>query len=117
MGEKNCNWRGGMTSLQAIIRNSAQAKNCRQECFERDNWESVLSGSNGNIEHHHLTAVSALIKQNKINKDNWVSFKDILFDLGNTVTLTKKEHNKFHSLYGKISTPEQFKEFRQQRRL
>jgi len=116
MGEKNCNWRGGTTSLQIIIRNSAQAINLRQKCFERDEWKSILSKENGDIEHHHLTAFSILIKQYEITKDNWINFKDVLFDLDNVVTLTKKEHNKFHNLYGKISTPEQFKEFRQRGR-
>lgn len=114
MGEKNCNWRGGATSLQKIIRNSAQAKNHRQDIFKRDSWMSILSGKNGDIEHHHLTAISSLIKQYGITKNNWINFKDILFDDDNAITLTKKEHDKFHNKYGKIATPEQFEEFRQE---
>ena len=114
MGEKNCNWRGGTTRLQVIIRNSAQAKSHRQDVFKRDNWISILSGKNGDIEHHHLIAISSLIKQYGVTKDNWINLKDILFDLNNAVTLTKKEHDKFHSQYGKVTIPEQFEEFRQE---
>jgi len=114
MGEKNCNWRGGTTRLQVIIRNSARAKSHRQDVFKRDNWMSILSGKNGDIVHHHLIAISSLIKQYGITKDNWINLKDILFDLNNAVTLTKKEHDKFHNQYGKITIPEQFEEFRRE---
>lgn len=113
MGEKNCNWRGGTTRLQIIIRNSAQAKTHRWHVFKRDGRMSILSGKNGNIEHHHLTAISFLIRQYGITKNNWVNFKHILFDDDNAVTLTKEEHDKFHNKYGKMVIPEQFEEFRQ----
>lgn len=115
-GEDHFNWKGGKTDLQDLIRKSSYAQSYRHEVFKRDRWESVLSGKNGRLIHHHLTAFSILIKQNEITKDNWIDFKDVLFDLDNAVTLTKREHDKFHSLYGKISTPEQFKEFRQRGR-
>lgn len=111
-GENHFNWKGGRTALQDLIRKSSYSQNYRKECFQRDGWKSVLSGNNGRLEHHHLMAFSILIKEHNITKNNWIDFKDILFDLNNTVTLTEKEHDKFHSVYGKITTPEQFEEFR-----
>ncbi len=111
-GEKSHFWKGGTTSLQMIIRNSTQAKRYRLCVFERDNWTSILSGKNGDVEHHHLVALSILIKRHNITKENWRCLKDVLFKLNNAVTITEKEHDKFHGLYGKMTTPEQFEEFR-----
>lgn len=111
-GKDHFNWKGGRTSLQDIIRKSSYSQNYRKECFKRDGWKSALSGSNGRLEHHHLIAFSILIKRHNITKNNWVNFKDILFDLNNAITLTEKEHDKFHGQYGYVTTPEQFEEFR-----
>ena len=111
-GKNHFNWKGGRTSLQDLIRKSSYSQNYRKECFRRDGWKSVLSGNNGKLEHHHLTAFSVLITRHDITKNNWINFKDVLFDLDNTVTLTEREHDKFHNVYGKITTPEQFEGFR-----
>jgi len=111
-GKDHFNWKGGRTVLRDIIRKSSYSQRYRKECFKRDGWKSALSGSNGRLEHHHLTAFSTLIKRHEITKDNWINFKDVLFDLDNALTLTEKEHNKFHSIYGKITTTEQFEQFR-----
>ena len=76
------------------------------------NYKSILSGKEGRIEHHHLTPMSILIKIYKITKDNWRNNKNILFDVDNTVTITEKEHKLFHSIYGKVTTPNQFNMFK-----
>lgn len=44
--------------------------------------------------------------------DNWREYKYVLFDIDNVVTLTDKEHKLFHSIYGKVASPENFEEFR-----
>ena len=69
-------------------------------CFERDNYTCQVSGmkSRGDIVVHHL------------NGYNW----DVenRFNIDNGITLNKKLHNEFHTLYGKGSnTKEQFIEF------
>jgi len=113
-GEGIGNWQGGKTSLQDIIRKSNAYIKCRHECFKRDNYHSVLSGKNGKLRHHHLMSYSILFDIYKITKENWRSFQDILFDLDNVVTLIPSEHRDFHHKHGKVTTPEQFEEFKQQ---
>lgn len=112
-GSDHFNWRGGKTSLQDLIRKSSYSQNYRQEVFRRDNWKSVLSGKNGRLVHHHIIPFSTLINKYNITKDDWLNFKHRLFDLDNAVTLAHLEHKRFHSKYGKVTTPEQFNEFKQ----
>lgn len=112
--EKAFRWDGGKTNLVDTIRKSTTYINCRNKCFERDGWHSILSGKNGDIEHHHLLSLSILLKKYKITKENWRNFQSVLFNKDNVVTLATKEHNDFHSKYGKVTTPEQFKEFKEQ---
>jgi len=111
-GEGIGNWKGGKTSLQDLIRKSRYAQDYRYFVFKRDGWKSVISGYNGRLAHHHLISFSTLIDGHGIRKENWINFKHILFDLNNAITLTDREHKKFHSKYGKVTTPEQFEEFR-----
>ena len=110
--DKSPNWFGGLTSLQDLIRKSIDYTKIRKLCFERDNYKSILSGNNGSLIHHHLISMATLIKVYKINKDNWRNNKNILFDVDNAVTMTKKEHKLFHSIYGKVTTPNQFNMFK-----
>lgn len=110
--ENSAQWKGGVTSLQDVVRKCANYTRLRKACFERDNYHSILSGETGILNHHHLTAYSILFNKYKITKDNWRELNHILFDIKNVVTLTVKEHKKFHSIYGKVTTEEQFEEFR-----
>lgn len=117
IGENNPSWKGGKTSLDDTIRASAEYYEARKICYKRDNYSSILSGVGGNtgkgrLNHHHLTPISYLINKYEINKDNWREFKDILFDVNNIVTLLESEHILFHKLNGKVSTKEQFEEFK-----
>ncbi len=105
------NWVGGLTSLQDLIRKSTDYATTREICFNRDNYKSILSGKNGKIEHHHLVSMAVLIRQNHITKANWRNYKSILFDPNNTVTLREAEHKLFHSIQGKVTTPQQFNKF------
>lgn len=107
-------WKGGRTSLQDLIRKSADYMAIRKLCFERDDYKSVLTGGTGRLRHHHLKSSSIIFNENGITKDNWRNNKNILFDIDNdnVVTLTEKEHKKFHSIYGKVTTKEHFEEFK-----
>jgi hypothetical protein len=47
-GDKSRNWRGGLTSVNNIIRGSTEYKLWRQSVFERDNWTCIWCGKKGN---------------------------------------------------------------------
>lgn len=116
-GESNPSWKGGKTNLDYTIRNSLEYYKTRDDCFKRDNYSSILSDIGGNtgmgrLNHHHLVPISFLINNNGINKNNWREFKHILFDINNVVTLLESEHIFFHKLNGKVSSKEQFEEFK-----
>lgn len=100
------------TPFRKFLRAISLYREIRDLCFIRDNYISVLSGENGLLEHHHLRAWCIILKENKVNIDNWEDFVDDLFDVENVVTLTKEEHRLFHKKYGYSTTPEQFNEFR-----
>ena len=72
----------------------------RYEVFERDNFTCQCCGDNkgGNLNAHHLDGY------------NWCKEKRL--DANNGITLCKKCHNYFHSIYGNgNNTLEQFLEF------
>jgi hypothetical protein len=111
IGSDSPQWKGDKTALQDLIRKSAGYIRTRDCCFERDGYCSVLSGEGGQLVHHHLVSMSSLIDWFDLTKKNWRDFKNILFDINNTVTLTKKEHKLFHQLYGNSSGLEDFIDF------
>ena len=59
-GEKNKNWRGGITGWQNKIRTSAEYKLWRKSVFERDNFACIWCGDNrgGNLNADHIKPFS-----------------------------------------------------------
>lgn len=54
MGEKNPAWKGGITSVNVLIRTSSEYKLWREAVFERDNWTYVwckVRGGKLNADH------------------------------------------------------------------
>lgn len=45
LGDKNGNWKGGITPINRSIRTSKQYKLWREEVFKRDNWTCVNCGA------------------------------------------------------------------------
>ena len=61
----------------------------RRAVLEDHNYTCEKSGKQGkNVEVHHIY--------------NWADRPDKRFDLSCTACLTKKEHVRFHSIYGQI---------------
>lgn len=53
-GENHYNWKGGITNVNAAIRNSTEYKQWRTSVFERDSYTCVLCGQVGgrlNVDH------------------------------------------------------------------
>jgi 5-methylcytosine-specific restriction endonuclease McrA len=84
IGKEHWNWKGGITSLNSAIRNSAQTKQWRKKVFERDKYICQKCKKKGGVLHaHHIKQFSL--------------FPEMRFDIDNGVTLCKKCHNKIHS--------------------
>ena len=57
-GEKNHNWKGGVTPIHYKIRNSTEYKLWRKSVFERDNYTCVWCGANGKLNADHIKRFS-----------------------------------------------------------
>lgn len=96
-GEKAPNWRGGLTSINAKIRNSLEYKEWRSGVFKRDNYVCVIGGKDHG---------------NKLHADHVKSFAhypELRFDLSNGRTLCINCHKETEN-YGWRSYRRQNKE-------
>ena len=98
-GDKNPNWKGGVSKDYHNIRTSSETKSWRTSVFERDNYTCQKYGTIGHsLVAHHI--------------NNFSNFPELRFDVNNGITLSRKAHIEFHKKYGmKNNTIEQLKEF------
>jgi 5-methylcytosine-specific restriction endonuclease McrA len=78
-GEKNPNWRGGVSRDQRPV-NSLRYKKWRMAVFTRDNWTCQFCGLRGcYLEAHHIK--------------EWVNYPNLRYIVNNGVTLCCDCHN------------------------
>ena len=98
-GEKNCNWKGGVTSENEHIRKSIEYKLWSDSVFARDNFTDQKTGiRGGNLIAHHIL--------------NFAEYPELRLAIDNGITLSEKSHRAFHKKYGfRKNTMEQLTEF------
>jgi hypothetical protein len=99
-GEKNFNWKGGITSESQKIRHSVEIRLWRESVFARDGWKCQRCGDNkgGNLVGHHIL--------------NFAERIDLRTAIDNGITLCSRCHNKFHKKYTQFNnTQVQIDEF------
>lgn len=98
-GNKNPNWKDGITPENMKERGSLDYKLWRKSVFERDNFTCQKYGiSGGELNAHHI--------------NNFSDFPELRFAIDNGITLSKKAHLEFHNKYSrKNNTKEQLLEF------
>ena len=98
-GDKNYNWKGGITSERNKLRTSFEYNYWRKQCMLRDNFTCQKTGiSGGDLVVHHI--------------NNFADFPELRFAIDNGITLSEKAHLEFHKKYGyKNNTKEQLEEF------
>ncbi|WCS69039.1 hypothetical protein Goe17_01800 [Bacillus phage vB_BsuM-Goe17] len=92
-GENSHLWRGGLTSKNALARNSVEFSEWRAQVFMKDNYTCQACGDStgGNLQAHHI--------------ENFAEHEDKRFDVDNGITLCKSCHDpavegSFHHVYG-----------------
>lgn len=88
-GEKNWNWKGGITEENERIRHSVEYIAWRKEVWKRDNWACRDCGKkckNKDIVAHHLKLFSC--------------FPELRFSVDNGITLCRSCHARLHKTMG-----------------
>ena len=97
-GDKNTNWKGGITPLSRVIRTLLEYKNWRRTVFERDNyvclWCGAKSGNGKRVILHtdHIKPLSVILGEYSIRiLDDAIKCKE-LWDTNNGRTLCVNCH-------------------------
>jgi hypothetical protein len=98
-GDKNPNWKGGITPINEKIRKSLEYKLWQDAVFARDGYTCQKYGiKGGNLNTHHIL--------------NFSQYPELRFAIDNGITLSEKAHREFHKIYGvRNNTREQLEEF------
>ena len=99
-GDKNSNWKGGITPEKKKIRTGIEWRLWREAVYARDNWTCQKCGDDkgGNLNPHHI--------------QNFADYPELRFAINNGITFCRECHIEFHNKYGrKNNTKEQIEEF------
>jgi len=92
-GDKNPNWKGGLTPEYLRVRHSIETRLWRESVFARDNWTCQKTGIRGGKLHpHHIK--------------NFAQYPELRFAIDNGITLSGESHREFHRIYGKKNNSE-----------
>ena len=99
-GEKSSNWKGGITPISHLIRQSFKYQQWRQQIFLRDDFTCQKCGARGiYLEAHHKKSFKKLIYEVKKYLPLFSLFDGAMsyspfWDIDNGITLCEKCHNK-----------------------
>ena len=105
-GEKNDNWKGGITDLRALIRNLDEYKQWRTKVFQRDNYtcQKCEDNEGSNLEVHHKKQFAIIFDEflQQYSQFSPLEEKEILvrlamtyepfWDVSNGITLCEECH-------------------------
>jgi 5-methylcytosine-specific restriction endonuclease McrA len=98
-GEKNYNWKGGITPVYYQIRNHFKTRQWRSDVFTRDNFTCQDCGDNkgGNLEVHHIEELNKIMEKYQIKTLEQALYCEILWNINNGRTLCQKCHIEIHT--------------------
>ncbi len=95
IGEKNKNWKGGITSLNKLIRVCFEYRQWRSDVFTRDDFTCRECGEKGcYLEAHHIKLFIDILEEYNIKTIEEAKNCSELWNINNGITLCKKCHNK-----------------------
>src|SRR3990167_10841764 len=94
-GDKNPNWKGGITSLIRLIRACRKYGDWKKQCLYRDKWICQICKKKNNILHidHYPVMFSEIIRKYKIDSYQKAIYCKELWDINNGRTLCGDCHN------------------------
>lgn len=95
-GENHYNWKGGSSSLNKSIRESAKLRQWALLVYKRDNYKCVKCGSNESLEAHHIIELSKIISKFNITTLKEANCCEKMWDISNGITLCTKCHYEEH---------------------
>ena len=95
LGENHWNWKGGITPLTKLIRNSFKYRQWRSDVFTRDDFICQECGqASGKLNAHHLKSFSSIIQKYEITTLEEALECAELWNINNGITYCKKCHKK-----------------------
>ena len=93
-GALSRHWKGGLTELDKLIRNSLKYDVWRNQVFVRDNFTCQKCGKvGGNLEGHHINHFKDIIRNNNIKSLDDATLCNELWDINNGITLCIECHD------------------------
>jgi len=94
-GEKNWNWKGGITPLKIAIWHSFKYRQWRSDIFHRDNFTCVwCNQKGGKLNADHIKQFGLILKENHIKSLEEAISCEELWDINNGRTLCISCHKK-----------------------
>ena len=96
-GDRNTNWRGGITAVYDKLRNNFKYRLWRSDVFHRDNFVCQDCSKRGGMLHaHHLKGFGQILQEYNIETYKEGLACEELWDINNGVTLCKNCHHLRH---------------------
>lgn len=95
-GENHYNWKGGLSSLNKCIRESAKFRQWALSVYNRDNYKCVKCYSTESLEAHHIVELSIIISKFNIKNLKEAKNREEIWDISNGITLCTKCHYDVH---------------------
>jgi len=96
-GEEHHNWKGGKSSKTNRIRSQKRFKEWKETLLSRAGYKCEKCGSPKDLHVHHIWPINL--------------YPEKILDLDNGVVLCSHCHRRFHHLYGRDATKEEFEKF------
>ena len=93
LGEKGSNWRGGVSSLEHLIRTNIKSRQWRDDILTRDEFTCQKCGKvGGKLHAHHIIRFASILQKYEITTLEEALECDELWSLNNGVTFCKECH-------------------------
>jgi len=91
-GNKNFNWKGGISKIDKLCRCMSEYKQWRSDCFSRDNWTCQTCQNKGFVTVHHIKGLNKIVREFNLKSVSDARNCIELWDLENGVTLCEDCH-------------------------